>query len=213
MSGDEDFDIKATYQLDNTTPLSWDECLVNLITLDHIRLNLNEDTLDLTKSLATYSYPTLQANRDHLELTEPFIAAIQEHVVGKEWSKYIYINQLLQLALMGKSRVVLGDMPEPLLRIQLGNTLPLETVREIYAFVITKMQEHYADPTLTPITMEECTLLYFPHIFQMPRDLYLTAMIKETIPASTTTAVFVGSPHFYPIQRYWVGPPAGINYT
>jgi len=40
---------------------------------------------------------------------------------------------------MGKSRVVLGDMPEPLLRIQLGNQVPLDTVKEIYAFVINKM--------------------------------------------------------------------------
>jgi hypothetical protein len=42
MSGDEDYDIKATYQFDNPIPLSWDECMVNLITLDHVRLNENE---------------------------------------------------------------------------------------------------------------------------------------------------------------------------
>ena len=56
-------------------------------------------------------------------------------------------------------------------------------------------------------------MTYFPHIFQMPRDLYVTAMLKESFKAAERTAAFVGAPHFYPLQRYWVGPPAGINYT
>ena len=63
------------------------------------------------------------------------------------------------------------------------------------------------------MSMEDVTLMYFPHIFLMPRDLYLTAMLKEAFPAANQTAAFVGAPHYLPIQRYWVGPPAGMNYT
>ena len=114
---------------------------------------------------------------------------------------------------MGKSKVLLGDMPETLLRLQLGNTLPLSTVRDIYVFVVEKLVEHYKEHPDVLMTMEEMTLFYFPHIFQMPRDLYLTAMLKEALPSSSITAAFIGAPHFIPIQRYWVGPPSGVNYT
>lgn len=114
---------------------------------------------------------------------------------------------------MGKSKVLLGDMPEPLLRMQLGNTLPLSTVREIYNLVVEKLNEHYKEHPDVLMTMEEMTMIYFPHIFQMPRDLYMTAMLKEAFPAASQSAAFVGTPHYIPIQRYWVGPPSGINYT
>lgn len=64
MAGDEEYNIKATYSFDNPIPLSWDECLVNLITLDSIRQNLPHEKIDLKKSLATYSYANLQSYED-----------------------------------------------------------------------------------------------------------------------------------------------------
>jgi hypothetical protein len=213
MRGDTEYSKKATFSLDNPIPLTWDECAVNLITLDSVRQNLPHDKLNLTKSLATYSYPTLQSHSDYLSLTDPFVDAIKTHIMGKSWSKYLYLNNLVFLALMGKSRVILGDMPEPLLRMQLGNTVPIQTVREIYEFVTSKMAQHYAEHPDLPVTMEEVTLQYFPHIFQMPRDLYVTALLKEAFPSAMQTAAFVGAAHYVPLQRYWVGPPAGINYT
>lgn len=213
LKGDEDYNKKSVYSYDNPIPLSWDECLVNLITLDCIRQNIGYSDLDLTSSLATYSYPTHQPHEITEKLTDSFVSTISQHVAGGDLSKYHYINNVLYMSLMGKSKVVLGDMPEPLLRLQLGNTLPLSTVKEIYNFVVEKLAEHYRDNPQVLMTMEEMTLTYFPHIFQMPRDLYLTAMLKETFPAVDQTVAFVGAPHFVPIQRYWVGPPSGVNYT
>lgn len=213
LQGDDDYSKKSVYALDNPIPLNWDECIINLITLDCIRQNVSYKDLDLTSSLATYSYPTHQPYEITQSLTDPFISAITQHITGGDLSKYHYINNILYMALMGKSRVLLGDMPEPLLRMQLGNTLPLSTVREIYSFVVEKLVQHYAEHPDVLMTMEEMTLNYFPHIFQMPRDLYLTAMIKEVLPANGVTAAFVGAPHYIPIQRYWVGPPTGVNYT
>lgn len=213
MSGDEDYNKKSVYALDNPIPLNWEECVVNLITLDCMRQNVSYDKLDLTASLAAYSYPTYQPFEITQKLTDPFITTISQHIAAGTLSKYHYINNLLYMALMGKSKVVLGDMPEPLLRLQLGNTLPLTTVREIYSFVVDKLVEHYRNNPDVLMTMEEMTMNYFPHIFQMPRDLYLTAIIKESMRATTTMATFVGAPHYIPIQRYWVGPPGGINYT
>jgi hypothetical protein len=213
LQGDEDYNKKGIYALDNPIPLNWEECVVNLMTLDCMRQNVGYNQLDLTSSLACYSYPTHQPFEITQKLTDPFISAISQHIAAGSLSKYHYINNVLYMALMGKSKVVLGDMPEPLLRLQLGNTLPLTTVREIYSFVVEKLAEHYRNNPEVHMTMEEMTMNYFPHIFQTPRDLYLTAMIKETMRAATTTAVFVGAPHYIPIQRYWVGPPGGVNYT
>ena len=213
LQGDEDYNKKSIYALDNPIPLNWEECVVNLITLDCMRQNVPYDKLDLTSSLASYSYPTHQPFEITQKLTDPFISTISQHIASGSLSRYHYINNLLYLTLMGKSKVILGDMPEPLLRLQLGNTLPLSTVREIYSFIVDRLAEHYSKNPDVLMTMEEMTMSYFPHIFQTPRDLYMTAMIKEAMRAASTTAVYVGTPHYIPIQRYWVGPPGGINYT
>jgi hypothetical protein len=61
--------------------------------------------------------------------------------------------------------------------------------------------------------MKTATLTYFSHIFLMPKDLYMTALLKETMKASNSCLTFVGNPHFAPIQKYWVPPPHGVNMT
>jgi hypothetical protein len=52
-----------------------------------------------------------------------------------------------------------------------------------------------------------------PHIFLLPKDLYMTALLKEAFQAATQVVCAVGMEHWRPIQEYWVGPPHGINYT
>ena len=47
----------------------------------------------------------------------------------------------------------------------------------------------------------------------MPRDLFLTALLRNTMQAANTCCVFVGNPHWAPIQNYWQPPPHGVNYT
>jgi hypothetical protein len=37
---------------------------------------------------------------------------------------------------MGKHKVILGDMPELLLRLIIGNSLTLEDVKDIFKFVL-----------------------------------------------------------------------------
>jgi hypothetical protein len=51
-----------------------------------------------------------------------------------------------------------------------------------------------------------------PHIFNTPKDLYMTAMLKEAFQAATQVVCAVGMEHYRPIQEYWIGPPSGINY-
>lgn len=61
--------------------------------------------------------------------------------------------------------------------------------------------------------MQTATIQYFSHIFLMPRDLYMTALLRNTMAASNAACVFVGHPHYAPIQHYWQPPPYGVNFT
>ena len=54
---------------------------------------------------------------------------------------------------MGKHKVVLGDMPELLLRQILGNSLSLDDMKDIFKFVL----EQIAKSTV-PVTMQTATL-------------------------------------------------------
>ena len=72
--------------------------------------------LDYTKGVATYAYPDLQDERTRDNLHDKFVASITDYIICDSWSPYYEINQMLFKALMGKHKVVLGDMPEILLR-------------------------------------------------------------------------------------------------
>ena len=61
--------------------------------------------------------------------------------------------------------------------------------------------------------MNTATIQYFSHLFLMPRDLYMTSLLRNTMQASNACCAFVGTPHFSPMQNYWVPPPHGVNFT
>ena len=109
---------------------------------------------------------------------------------------------------MGKHKVILGDMPEVLLRQILGNSLSLEDIKDIFKFVLEQISK-----ARVPLTMQSATIQYFSHIFLLPKDLYMTALLRNTMAASNACCVFVGTPHFSPIQNYWKPPPFGVNFT
>ncbi len=54
---------------------------------------------------------------------------------------------------MGKHKVVLGDMPEILLRQILGNSLSLEDCKDIFKFVLEQIAK-----TRVPVTMQTATI-------------------------------------------------------
>ena len=84
--------------------------------------------LDYTKGFFTYSSKTLQETKVHDNLTDKFIQAITNYVICDKWSNYHEINQILFTGLMGKQKILLGDMPEMLLRLILGNTITIDQV-------------------------------------------------------------------------------------
>ena len=112
----EDYEVKAIEDLGAPNPLTWEEAVVNLLVLDMLRANNTHMKIDYTKGVVAYAYPDIQEQRVHDNLKDKFVEAITNHVICDNWSPYYEINQILFKALMGKHKVILGDMPEILLR-------------------------------------------------------------------------------------------------
>ena len=132
----EDYDVKGVEDLNYPCPYSWEEAVVNTITIDMLRTNQIHMKLDYTKGICTYPYIDIQDERTRDNNHDKFIEAITNHIVCDQWSPYYDINQILYMALMGKHRVLLGGMPELLLRQIIGNSLTLEDVKDMFKFVL-----------------------------------------------------------------------------
>ena len=61
---------------------------------------------------------------------------------------------------MGKQKVMLGDMPENLLRLIVGNHVNIEEMRDLFKFVLTSMKG-----LKEPISIKEASVNVLPHIF------------------------------------------------
>lgn len=72
--------------------MTWEECVINLITLDMLRANNTHMKIDYTKGLSTFAYPDLQEKRTHDNLEPKFIEAITNHIICDNWSPYYEIN-------------------------------------------------------------------------------------------------------------------------
>lgn len=72
----EDYYKDGIFEIDPIKPISWQETVVNLITLDMIRENKIPDKLDFRKGFYAYNYNYVQDQNDHKELTLPLANAI-----------------------------------------------------------------------------------------------------------------------------------------
>ncbi len=59
LNGVEEYSTKAIENLNDPCPLTWEEAVVNLLTLDMLRANNTHMKIDYTKGLVTYAYPDL----------------------------------------------------------------------------------------------------------------------------------------------------------
>lgn len=41
----------------------------------------------------------------------------------------------------------------------------------------------------------------------------MTSLLRNCMQASNACCAFVGTPHFMPMQNYWVPPPHGVNFS
>lgn len=77
----DDYDSRAIRNLNTPYPLSWQEAVVNLVTIDMLRANQVHMKLDYTKGVSTYAYPDLQDERTRDNIHDKFIEAITNHIV------------------------------------------------------------------------------------------------------------------------------------
>jgi hypothetical protein len=166
--------------------------------------------LDLKRGIASYSYPELQAKDGKVAQLPDMIKAIQKHVMGPpdSHSEYKIINEALYKAVAGKHKVLLGEMPEILYRRRIATEFSLEELQDILKYLLEELKK-----TGDPFSLREAAVQYLPHIFQAPKDLYYTAMLKESFQAAQNISAFVGAAHINPIQDLWIPPPDGINFT
>ena len=109
---------------------------------------------------------------------------------------------------MGRHKVMLGGMPDTLYKMILGKGLSIHEHRDIFSTNMLKNKE-----LTTPFPVAKAAENFMPHIFMLPKDLYMTAMLKEAFQAAIQVTATVGMEHYRPIQEYWIGPPEGINLT
>lgn len=204
----EDYDVKAMENLNEPGPVSWEEAIVDPLILDMSYANQIHHNLDYTKGFITYSSPQLQEKSVHDNLTNKFVQAITDYVICDKWSPYHEINNILYEGVMGKHKVLLGDMPEILLRQIIGNTISIGECRDIFKSVLKQIKDSDGE-----LDIETASYFFYSHIFLAPRDIYMAAMLKNVLKACFSVLAFVGSPHFTPIQKYWIPPPDGINFT
>lgn len=88
----EDYDPRAVTNMNFPAPYSWQEAVVNLVTIDMLRANQVHMNLDYTKGVAAYAYPDLQDERTRDNVHDKFIEAITNHIVCDQWSPYYEVN-------------------------------------------------------------------------------------------------------------------------
>lgn len=83
------------------------------------------------------------------------------------------IDKVLYTSLMGRHKVMLGGMPETQYRMILGKGISIGEMRDIFRLVNNKNRE-----LTIPMNIKDATESFLPHIFLLPKDLYLSAMLK-----------------------------------
>ncbi|CAD8207800.1 unnamed protein product [Paramecium octaurelia] len=205
----EGYEMYDTPLIDPLKPHAWEEAVVNLVVLDMLNANKNMEEIDWSKGLSTYSYANIQSKEIQEANKNLFIQTIDEHIINHRYSEYYLINRVLYTALMGKHKVLLADMPDHLHKLNLGGTLEIQEARDLFKYTLQKTKQMND----IPITLRKAAYDFLPHVFQTPKDLYMTGMLKSAFEGCETINAYVGIPHLVPINNYWVEAPHGINYT
>ena len=69
----------------------------------------------------------------------------------------------------------------------LGKALTLVELRDLFRTIIMKNKE-----LSRPFSISKASENFMPHIFLLPKDLYMTAILKEAFQAATQVVASVG---------------------
>ena len=103
--------MDGVQQIDPSKPISWEETVVNLLTVDMLRSNQLPQEVNYRKGLYAYNYPELQEETQTKELQETFIKEISNEILEGKRTGYDLIDKVLYAGLMGKQKIMLGGMP------------------------------------------------------------------------------------------------------
>jgi hypothetical protein len=92
LHGVDDYSTKGVDDFNSPHPLTWEEAVVNLLTLDTLNANNTHMKIDYAKGLVAYAYPDIQDERTHDNLHPKFIEAITNHIICDNWSPYYEVN-------------------------------------------------------------------------------------------------------------------------
>ncbi len=154
----EGYNVKSLTNLNPDCPLSFQECIVNLSILDMLDQNTTFDKIDLTMSYYAYSYEEVQ-HKDYNKVIkrDQLVKSITSNIVGKSFSPYSIINEALYQCLMGKQKVLLGEISETLYRQILANSLSLDDLKDIFKFVGNQLTK-----IIVPMSYREAAYNFLP---------------------------------------------------
>ncbi|OMJ95051.1 hypothetical protein SteCoe_1585 [Stentor coeruleus] len=181
----------------------------------HTNSTLNENNPQLSKENHVYEFscvqdwqecratlPLHQYHKEKTNDTEVLIRNMHSNIIGKDISKFPFIDNSLVIAMLKDSNPVLVDIPEPLFRQNLGNSISLGDIKMIYDSVVSNLKERNMPESKNYITGNELAHEMFPEIFQKQRDLFTMSFLKLLADNHNITAV-VSAPTFVAMQSYW----------
>lgn len=146
--------------------------------------------------------PLHQYLNEDTEDPEVMIKNMHSNIIGKDLSKFPFIDSSLVISMLKYSDPILVDIPEPLLRQNIGNSFSIGDIKMIYNSVISSLRERNMTETKRYITGNELTHEMFSDIFQKQRDLFTMSFLKLLGDNHNITAV-VSAPTFVAMQSYW----------
>ncbi len=84
--------------------------------------------LELDKGFVNYHQKVYDNQEIHDNFSNMLVNSISKFIFNNNFSPFQSINHLIYQAILSKQNVVLGDMPELLLRLYLGNTVMISEV-------------------------------------------------------------------------------------
>ena len=85
--------------------------------------------LEVDKGFVNYHQKVFENEEIHDNFTNMLVNSITKFIFNYNFSNFHSINHLLYQGILGKQKIILGDMPEILLRLYLGNTLMIDEVK------------------------------------------------------------------------------------
>ena len=85
--------------------------------------------VDPEKSFVNYHKGVFENQEIHDNFSKMLIDSISKYIMNNKISNFDSINHLIYQGVLKKQKVLLGDMPEILLRLILGNTVYIEEVK------------------------------------------------------------------------------------